>query len=94
MSKIIGFGIPSEEDRKKVSYKNKKYYAIVKIDNKFKKVYFGELPYSHYKDSTPLKHYSNLNHYDEKRRKNFRARHYKNALVKYSPAWFSYHYLW
>ena len=66
------------------------------------KVKFGNKNYEHYEDSTPTKFWSHLNHGDKKRRSNYRTRHeailnkkgeqvYK---VEYTPAWFSYNYLW
>ena len=46
-----------------------------------------------FKDKTPLKLYSNLNHNDLQRKKNYYARHNK-TYPKYSPDWFSKKYLW
>lgn len=40
-----------------------------------KKVSFGDKRYQHYKDQTPLKLYSHLDHLDPKRRASYRARH-------------------
>ena len=59
------------------------------------KINFGDTRYEHYEDKTPLKIYSNLDHDDKERRKKFRARH-KGFIKKgyYSPAYFSYKYLW
>ena len=76
-----------------------KYQVILSND---KKVNFGNVNYQHYKDKTPLKLYSNLNHYDKLRRRNYKRRHEgiitkdnKKAIdIIYSPAWFSYNYLW
>lgn len=67
-----------------------------------KKVQFGRLPYQHYKDSTPLKIFSYLDHDDKKRRTNYRKRHSKIKLkdgrfaykVPYTSSWFSYNFLW
>ncbi len=73
---------------KKSNRKNKKY--MVKINNKT--VHFGDTRYQQYYDKIGL--YSHLNHNDKERRRNFRKRHFKNSLVKYSPAWFSLYYLW
>jgi len=77
----------------------KKYTAILPSG---KKVHFGDRRYQHYKDNTPLKLYSKMDHGDSKRRKNYRARHSKVLLKdgtpaykkKYTPAWFSWNYLW
>lgn len=76
---------------------NKKYRVILYENNKkWKTVTFGDKRYEQYEDVTPLRLYQDLNHYDEKRRANYRSRHgaqgYQN--VKYSPAWFSWHFLW
>lgn len=76
--------------------KNKKYRAIVGE----KKIDFGDKRYQHYKDKIGM--YSSLDHLDKKRRKNYRKRHGVIKLkdgriakdVKYTPAWFSWNYLW
>ncbi len=69
-------------------------------------VHFGDTRYEHYKDSVPKSLgggiWSKANHLDPKRRKNYRKRHgaavCKNGErcvdVRYSPAWFSYYFLW
>lgn len=81
----------------------KKYTAILKDG---KRVSFGDRRYEQYKDSVPVSmgggKWKKKDHKDKDRRKNYRARH--GALVckdgkkciskKYSPAWFSYYYLW
>lgn len=80
----------------KAKAENKKYSAIL-LDTKTKKlkrVNFGQLPYKHYKDTTGLGLYKNLDHGDEKRRESFRARFKENSKVKYSATWFAYHFLW
>ena len=46
--------------------KNKKYAVVVND----KVIHFGDTRYQQYQDKTPLKLYSYLNHYDEKRRLN------------------------
>mgnify|MGYP001181122024 CR=1 FL=1 len=85
---------------------NKKYTAIIPLDGKMRRVSFGHKEYQHYKDSVPAslggQKWKHKNHMDAARRKNYRARH--GALVcsngvlciniKYSPAWFSYYFLW
>lgn len=86
---LIGF--------EKSKEKNKKYSAIIEHKKTKKKVRlnFGQLPYQQYMDSTPLKLYSHLDHNDEKRRKNYQARH--KVYLKdgyFSPSYFSYNYLW
>ena len=71
---------------------NKKY----KVKVNHKTVQFGNKNYQHFRDSTPLKYYKHLDHNDPKRREAYRARHGAQGyhLKKYSPAWFSWHYLW
>lgn len=77
----------------------KKYTAVLP-SGKF--VHFGDRRYQHYKDQTPLRLYKHLDHNDKRRRKNYRTRHrgvlLKNGTPaykkKYTPAWFSYYYLW
>lgn len=77
----------------------KKYVAIF---SNGKRVYFGAAQYAQYKDKTPLKKYSHMDHLDKNRRAMYRARHEKILTksgkpayrVLYSPSWFSYNYLW
>jgi hypothetical protein len=83
--------------------KNKKYRVdITKDSEDIRTVDFGDTRYQHYKDTTPLKLYSDLDHKDTTRRDNYRKRHSQIKLkdgrlsykVKFTPAWFSYNYLW
>ena len=76
--------------------KNKKYDAIIlnKKTKRYKTIPFGDKRYKHYKDTTGLGLYSNLNHLDKNRRKNYRSRHNKTKDNKYSSSYFSYNYLW
>jgi hypothetical protein len=75
---------------------NKKYDIVV--DGK--KISFGAAGYQQYHDKIGL--YSNLDHKDVKRRQAYRNRHSKILLadgrpaykVRYTPAWFSWNYLW
>jgi hypothetical protein len=75
-----------------------KYDALVlnKKTNKIKRVSFGARAYQHYQDKTGVGAFSHLNHNDEKRRKLYRARHGANGYqkIKFSPAYFSYNFLW
>lgn len=85
---------------------NKKYTAIVPLKLKTIRVSFGDKRYEHYKDSVPKSlgggKWSKKDHKDKSRRKNYRKRHGarfcnngKRCInVKYSPAWFSYYFLW
>lgn len=82
----------------KSTRKNKKY--MIKVNNKW--VHFGDSRYEQFKDSTPLKLYSHLDHNDPKRRDNYYKRHSNEkqkaeALKKTSkntPKYFSHKYLW
>lgn len=70
----------------------KKYRADVLIDGEvYKNVDFGDTRYQQFKDSTPLKLYSNLDHNDTKRLHNFYLRHEKNNGV---ASILSKKYLW
>lgn len=89
--------------------KNKKYVATV-IDKKTKKtrlIHFGDKRYQQYKDSTPIKKYSNKNHNDTLRRKNYFKRHsgtplktkalqieWKKSKGKFNAKILSHKYLW
>ena len=46
------------------------------------------------RDSTGLKLYSRLDHNDDKRRKNYLARHEKTRHKRFSPSWLSAVFLW
>lgn len=81
----------------------KKYKAILPDG---RSVTFGDRRYQQYKDSVPRSMggglWKSMDHNDSKRRNSYRARHSglrckdgtQCIRVKYSPAWFSYHYLW
>ena len=88
---------------KQSTRKNKKY--MIMIDNKW--IHFGDNRYEHYKDRTPLKLYSHLNHNDKKRRMNYFKRHSgvdkkREAIEKefnlsggqFTPKLLSHIYLW
>lgn len=81
---------------KKSEKADKKYTAILrnKKTGQTKQVHFGSSKYEHWKDTTGLGEFSHKNHNDAQRRKHFRARMGDFAKKKYSPAYFSYHYLW
>ena len=70
--------------------KGKKYVAILPDG---KRVNFGQLGFQQYRDATPLKLYSNLDHNDKARRDLYYKRHNKD-YPKYSPDYFSKLYLW
>ena len=67
---------------------NKKYTALLKEKKtgKIKKISFGDKRYQQYEDKV-LKKYSHLNHYDEKRRSNYRSRHKNDKLNEFSPGY-------
>ena len=83
---------------KRSTRKNKKY--MVHYNNKW--IHFGDTRYEQFKDQTPLKLYSNLNHNDAKRRINYLQRSKgikdKNGNLTYlnknSPNYYSVKYLW
>ena len=76
--------------------KNKKYDAIIedRETKRTQRVPFGQIGYEQYKDSTGLKLYSRLDHGDEERRKNYKARHEKTRHKKFSASWFADNFLW
>lgn len=69
---------------------NKKYAVLLSND---KWIHFGDTRYDQYKDSSPLKLYSNRDHLDEKRKELYYKRHNKNGQP-YSADWLSKKYLW
>lgn len=106
------FGITMKErivKFEKSKLKGKKYKVTVKNKktNKERVLHFGGLGYEQYKDSTPLKLYSNVNHGTKKRRDNYFNRHSgiknkKRATIKeinksnklYNAKILSHIYLW
>ena len=62
---------------KKSNHINKKYMVdTVKWNGKvYNNVHFGDKRYQQFKDSTPLKLYSNLDHNDTNRRRLYHLRH-------------------
>jgi hypothetical protein len=85
----------------------KKYVAIVpQPGGRELRVSFGHRDYEHYKDQVPPAmgggRWSHKDHRDSERRKNYRRRHGAQLCAdkapcyqkRYSPAWFSYYYLW
>lgn len=84
---------------KKSTRPEKKYMVTTP---KGKLIHFGSRFHEHYRDTTPLKLYKNLDHNNPKRRRLYRLRHmaiktkdgtpaYKN---KEQPAYYSLNYLW
>ena len=75
----------------KISVKRNKKYDVYK-NGKYL-VSFGDRNYQHYKDKTPLKAWSVLDHNDKKRRDNYYSRFGKDAKYE-SAKYFSHKYLW
>lgn len=80
---------------------NKKYDAILKHKKTKSIVHvpFGDKRYAQYKDRVHLQLYASKNHLDKERRKRYRKRHeaaYTKQEAKniFSPAYFSWNYLW
>jgi Family of unknown function (DUF5754) len=55
--------------------KHKKYKALVEIDGKLRWISFGDTRYEQYRDQTPLKLYSYLDHGNKQRREAYLRRH-------------------
>lgn len=72
--------------------KNKKYMTDVVYNNKFyKNQHFGDIRYHQYKDQTPLKLYSHLDHNDPELKKLYHSRHKNNTGIS---AMLSLEFLW
>jgi hypothetical protein len=80
---------PELKTLEKSTRKNKKY--MIRVNNKL--IHFGDSRYQHYKDSTPLRLYSHLDHHDKIRRKRYYDRHGKTNN-KNSAKYWSNKYLW
>lgn len=73
---------------------------MIKVNNKY--VHFGDSRYPQYRDTTPLKLYSHLDHNDKTRRELYYNRHSnvtqkENALKKTpknTAKYFSHKFLW
>lgn len=80
---------------KKSTRGHKKYMVELTNGRKTYKMHFGDRRYGQYEDRTPLKEYSDLDHKDPIRRRNYINR--QGGFIKdqmYSPGWFSMAYLW
>lgn len=99
-------GLPKGTKFKRGSGRYKYTVVMPQSNGRTKTVHFGHRDYEHYKDSVPKSMgggiWSHKDHGNKERRKNYRSRHggvlnkdgkpaYKK---KFTPAWFSYHYLW
>lgn len=74
---------------KKSTRVHKKYMVLYKG----KWIHFGDNRYEQYEDSTPLKLYADMNHFDERRRELYYMRHGKTT-DKSSAKYWSNKYLW
>jgi hypothetical protein len=95
-------GVPRNVEFEKSPRKGKKYRVYFTLGGEEYVVDFGQLGYEHYKDSTPLKLYSRLNHGDKERRRLYIARA-TNIVDRQgrltgddptSPNYWSIRYLW
>lgn len=71
----------------------KKYYALTtsRAGNPIR-VYFGATGYEQFRDK--IGYYSDFDHHDPIRRRNYKLRHEGNRHVKGSAGWFSDRILW
>lgn len=76
------FIVSLRKGKKYDAYKNGRYL-----------VSFGAKKYQQFKDKTPLRAYSHLDHNDRERRRLYYTRHGKDAKFE-SAKWFSHRYLW
>ena len=75
----------------KSTAKNKKYSVYVMKNGKKRLIHFGDSRYGQFKDK--LGHYKHLDHGDQKRKKNYYARHGK-ATDKNTAKYWSHLVLW
>jgi hypothetical protein len=78
---------------KKSPRKGKKYQVDFDYDGEHYTLHFGSSAYEHYKDSTPLKLYSRLDHKNPERRRRFYLRHGIEKDPRSARYWAS-KYLW
>ena len=81
----------------KSNRKNKKYkiQVIDKKTGKIEYIHFGSSIHQQYRDTTPLKLYSHLDHNDKERRARYRKRHEHTIRKGYiSSGYMSWIYLW
>ena len=75
----------------KISTRKNKKYDVFKNGNYH--LSFGDSRYQQYKDTTPLKHYSNLDHNDKQRLKNYYSR-FRMTGDKNLARYWSNKFLW
>jgi len=75
---------------------NKKYNAVIqnRQTGRTVKIPFGDSRYEQFKDSTGLGLWSHKDHGDYTRRRAYQERHGKTYRGDFSPAYFSWRYLW
>jgi len=67
---------------RKSTRKHKKYMSDVFYNGKFhKNQHFGDIRHHHYKDQSPLKLYSHLDHYDPELKRLYHSRHKNNTGI-------------
>jgi hypothetical protein len=77
----------------KVSTRKNKKYDVYKNGDYL--LSFGDKRYEQYKDSTPLKHYSHLDHNDKERRRLYKIRHKNDHIDDPNyPGFWSDKFLW
>ena len=78
----------------KSNKKNKKYdvYKNGRFLASFGAIKKNNTPYSQFFDKIGI--FKNYNNYDEKKRENYKKRHYKDIHKKDSPGFFAFNYLW
>lgn len=77
---------------RKSTQKNKLYMAdVVYNDKSYKNQHFGDDRYEHYKDLTPIKLFSHLNHNDLERKILYHAIHKNNTRI---PSMLCKEFLW
>lgn len=71
----------------------KKYRVWIRDNGRLKKVDFGDRRYQHYRDTTPIRAFSDLDHNDKERKRRYYLRHSTNYPIG-SADYFSKKYLW
>lgn len=61
---------------------------------RIKTISFGDKRYEHYRDRTPLRLYSHLDHLDPQRRAAYKKRHEKDRHTPLTAGYFADKYLW
>ena len=89
------YTLPSDIRFSKSKRTGKKYKVTFKLNGKPYTRHFGSSAHEHFKDRTPLKLYSHLDHGSKTRRARYYLRHGTESLTDPTSAGFwSGHYLW